>query len=301
MTKDYLKLHLIVFIWGFTAILGLLITIPAVELVFYRTLFTFLALGLIMYFSNLSFNITKRQLFQVIGTGILIALHWIMFFAAARLSTAAVALAGMATCSFWTSLLEPLMLKRKIRFYEVLLGLIMMGGLYIVFRFEFSNALGLLVAVGSAMLSSLFTVINARLVQSVNHYVLTFYEMVGAWIGTIIFFPIYLLWFSDFSTLQFNITGMDFLYLLILSVVCTVFTFSTSVELMKRLTAFAVNLAINLEPVYGIVLAYLIFGESERMSSGFYWGTMIILGAVLLYPILNRYYHKRFLRTEPIR
>ena len=300
MTKDYLKLHFIVFIWGFTAILGLLISIPAVELVFYRTLFTFLSLGLIMYFSSLSFRIDKIILLQVLGTGFLIALHWIMFFASARLANASVSLAGMATCSFWTSLIEPLLLRRRVRFYEVLLGLIMMGGLYVIFRFEFGNALALLVGIGAAMLSSLFTVINAKLVRKVNHYVLTFYEMLGAWLGTIVFFPAYLLWFSDVGALQLSITGMDFLYLLILAVVCTVFTFSTSIELMKRLTAFAVNLAINLEPVYGIVLAFLIFGDSEKMSAGFYWGTLIILVAVLMYPVLNRYYHKRFLSADNI-
>jgi len=301
MTTDYLKLHFIVFIWGFTAILGLLISIPAVEMVFYRTLFTFLALGIIVYFSKLSFNIGSRLILQVVGTGILIGLHWIMFFTSARLSTAAISLAGMATCSFWTSLLEPIILKRRVRYYEVILGLVMVGGLYVIFHFEFNSSLALIIAVGTAILCSLFTVINVKLSRKMNHFVLTFYEMVGAWLGTVIFFPLYLIWFAEQSSLQLSVSSMDFVYLLVLSLICTVFTFTTSVDLMKRLTAFAINLAINLEPVYGIILAYLVFGDREKMSVGFYIGTLIIIASVLMHPVLNRYYNKRYLSTEPIR
>ena len=141
-------------------------------------------------------------------------------------------------------------------------------------------------ALASAMLAALFTVINSQFTNRHNPYMITFYEMCGAWMGTALFLVFYLFFQSE--PLNILPTFLDWFYLLILALVCTVYAYSVSVELMQKISAFALNLTNNLEPVYGIILAFLIFGEKEKMTSGFYLGTGIILLAVLLYPLLKR-------------
>ncbi len=300
-TKDYVHLHFIVLIWGFTAILGVLITIPAVEIVFFRTLFAFLALGILLYLRKRNFRLGYQDALKIMGTGLLIAAHWILFFAAARVSTVSVTLAGMATCSIWTSFLEPMATKKSIKWFEVALGGIVMIGLYIIFRFEFNHVVGLSMAVMSAFLSALFTVINGQLTQRHNPYMITFYEMVGACLGTALFFPIYKYYFAVDGLLQLNPTSMDWVYLSILAIICTVYAYSASVQLMQKMSAYLINLTVNLEPVYGIILAVLIFKEDEQMTSGFYIGTLVILSSVLIYPLINRYYKRKALETDILR
>lgn len=299
--RDYVQLHFVVLIWGFTAILGVLITIPAVEIVFFRTLFAVLALGVLLYLRKREFWLGPGETVKILGTGLLIAAHWILFFAAARLSTVSVTLAGMATCSIWTSLIEPLVTKRKIRWFEVVLGGMVMVGLYIIFRFEFNHVLGLLMAVISAFLSALFTVINGKFTMRHNPYMITFYEMAGACLGTALFFPVYKYYFAADGLLQLNPTNMDWLYLSILALVCTVYAYSVSVELMQKMSAYLINLTVNLEPVYGILLAVLIFNEDEKMTGGFYIGTLVILLSVLIYPLINKYYKRKALETDILR
>ena len=301
VTKDYLKLHFVVWIWGFTAILGLLITIPAVELVWYRTMIASMALAVLLYLRGQKFSLGRKEVLKILGTGFIISAHWILFFAAARVSTASVGLAGMATCSLWTSFIEPLVNKRSIKIFELALGLMAIVGLYVIFRFEFNHALGLFMAVISAFLAALFSVINGQLTKKHNPFMITFYEMLGAFIGTSIFFPAYIRWFTNDGTLHLALAPMDWVYILILAVICTVYAFSASVELMKRLSAFVVNLTVNLEPVYGIMLAVIIFGEKEQMAPGFYWGTLIILVSVLIYPVINRYYRRKALDVDNLR
>lgn len=299
--SDYLHLHFLVLIWGFTAILGLLITIPPVEIVFYRTLFSAAGLALVLYFYRIPFKVSDGDVFRILATGVLISGHWILFFASARVSTASVCLAGMATTSFWTSLLEPLMTRRKIKWFELILGLIVLGGLYIIFHFEFNHALGLSFALLSALLAALFTVINSKFVKNHNHYSITFYEMVGACVGTALFFPVYINTLAADQVLRLSINWYDLLYISILAFICTVYAYSASVQLMKRLSAFAVNLTVNLEPVYGIILAVIIFGDREKMQTEFYLGASIILVSVLAYPLFNKWYHRKYLETETLR
>ena len=296
--KHYLLLHLVVLIWGFTAVLGLLISIPSVEVVFYRTLIASVALGILLTVWRQPIALGSAVTLRIMGTGVLIASHWILFFAAARVSNASVCLAGMATCSLWTSLLEPLMTGRKIRAYEVGLGLLVIVGLYVIFRFEFDHALGLTMAIASAMLGAVFTVLNAKFARHTNAYVITFYEMAGACLSIALFFPFYAAYLSEAGTLVLVPTATDWLYLLILSLVCTLYAFSVSVNLMKYVTAFAMNLTNNLEPVYGILLAVIVFGQREAMSPAFYLGTAIILLSVLAYPVIRRISRRRANRQK---
>jgi drug/metabolite transporter (DMT)-like permease len=306
LLKDYLKLHFIVLLWGFTAILGKLLSVPPVELVFWRTGLAATGLGLLLTVRGLPIRVRAGQAARLLGVGTLVAAHWITFFLAARLSSVSVCLAGLATLALWTSFLEPLLLRRPVRAYEVGLGMLTMAGLYLVSQAEFDQLTGLLVAVFSAGLSALFSVLNSRLVNEHSPLRLTFYEMLGACIGIGLFLPFYGRYFTQGAGLHLGLHGYDWLWLLILAGVCTVYAFSTSVELMKRISPFTVNLTINLEPVYGILLAVLIYWldkrgvvqapqfEAERMTTGFYLGTLLIMSSVLIHPLVER----RFKKTD---
>ncbi len=289
--RHHLKLHGVIFLWGFTAILGVLIAVSSPVIVFYRTLLAALGLGILLFARGRTFNIGTPNIIKMMATGGIMAAHWILFFGSAKISTASVCLAGMATTSLWTSFIEPLLYKRKVWLFEVLLGIVALAGLYVIFRFEFDHALGLVMALGSALLAALFTVINSQFTKKHNAYTIMFYEMCGAWLGAAIFLPLFaLFWAGD--ALQITPSASDWVYLLVLALVCTVYAYSASVELMQKISAFALNLTNNLEPVYGIILAVLIFGEKEKMTTGFYGGTCIILLAVLAYPLMRRVLRK---------
>ena len=300
-TRDYLRLHFIVLLWGFTAILGALITVPSVEIVFYRTLFAFIGLGILLKLRKRTLRLPREAVLPILGTGALIAAHWILFFAAARVANVSVCLAGMATCSLWTSFIEPVFNKKKIRIFEVMLGLLALAGLWVIFQFDFQYKWGIIMAVLSAFLSALFTVLNGKFTRNHNAYSITFYEMIGAWVSIVLFLPFYARYFTADGMIHLDATNMDWIYLLILALICTVFAYSESVELMKRLSAFIVNLTVNLEPVYGIIMALILFPEKEKMPGNFYLGTSLILVSVLLYPLFNRYYRRRQLKVDNLR
>ncbi|MBC5775243.1 DMT family transporter [Pontibacter sp. KCTC 32443] len=293
--KDFLELHFVILLWGFTAILGKLITIPAVEMVAIRTLITALALGLIIYKTNAPFWLGHVRGLQMLGVGFLIAAHWILFFAAARVSSVSICLIGMATASLWTSFLEPMFTKKKIKPYEVFLALLIILGLYIIFRKEtdFNSFLGISMAIGSALLASIFTIINAGLVKKIPSTTITCYEMGGAFLGTILFLPVYAVYFVEGNQLNFNLIPMDWVYLAVLILACTVYAYTAGVRLMQRISAFTMNLTVNLEPVYGIILAIFIFNESSQLSAEFYIGAGIILMSVFIYPVINTVAERR--------
>lgn len=300
-TRDFAFLHLIVLIWGFTAILGVLIVMPPVEVVFYRTLLASFGLLALIYFRKKPFYFSRGGDYLItLGTGALIAAHWILFFLSARIANVSVCLAGMATCSLWTSFLEPISSGRKIKGFEVVLSIIAFVGIVIIFNVEFDHYIGLLVAMLSAFLAAVFTVINGRLTKRHDPFVITFYEMAGATLAIALFFPIYTN-LDGVDGLSLSPTLADWIYLVILAMICTVYAYSYSVKLMKRLSAFSVNLSVNLEPVYGITLALIFFPDQEKMTPGFYLGTTLILLSVLIYPLLNRAHRRKALETDNLR
>ncbi|MFC6997419.1 DMT family transporter [Rufibacter roseus] len=291
--KDFFELHFIILLWGFTAILGKLISIPAVELVFYRTLFTALALAVLIKYRKQPFNIGRAEIIKIASVGFLIAGHWILFFASARVSSVSICLAGLSTASLWTSILEPIFTNKKIKPHEVALAVLIMVGLYIIFRFEFDHALGIFMAVASAFLASCFTIINSGLTKRLPATTITCYEMAGAWLATTLFLPFYQLWLSENGELQLGVNTSDVLWIGILTIVCTFYAYTAAVRLMQKFSAYTMNLTVNLEPVYGILLAFFIFKEGERMSAGFYYGAAIILFSVFLHPILEALINRR--------
>ncbi|GJM59785.1 DMT family transporter [Persicobacter diffluens] len=299
--KDYLMLHFIVFVWGFTAVLGKLITLPAVEIVFYRTLIASVAMYILLAQRKRLQALTKKAKYHLLGAGALIGFHWILFFASAEISTASVSLAGIATGAFWTSLLDPMINKRKVAWYEVVLGIFVLLGLYVIFSFEFTHFWGLMVAIASAIAASLFTICNGRFVGKYEPATITLYEMVGAFGFTVLFLPIYVTFFAEGNILRMWGGWADFGWLMILSLGCTVYAYTASVKVMRTVTPFMMNLTVNMEPIYGITLAVLILGSEEKMSSQFYIGTAMILLSVLCYPLLKNWDKRRKHKKEKIR
>lgn len=283
-TKDLLHLHVIVFIYGFTAILGRLISLDATQLVWYRMLIAFTALGGMLLVYRTPARLPMVSIFKLIGVGFIVALHWVTFFHAIKISTISVALGCLATTTLFTSFLEPAIIKRTISKLEVVIGFIIIIGLYTIFQFEPDHLAGILTGIVSAFLAALFTVLNKRFIRVYHPTTISFYEMGGGFIAITLF-----LWANNtFSSGLATPTSWDWFYLLLLGSVCTAYAYMASVKVMQTLSAYTVVLTINLEPVYGILMAFFFFGESERMSAGFYAGTLLILGAVLLFPVLRR-------------
>ena len=291
-TSDYLKLHFIVFLWGFSAILGKLVTISAAEMVWYRALLAAGGMGLVIHFTQGTFRVSRPDLLRLLAIGAIVAVHWISFFGSARVSNVSVSLVGFATNSLWAALLEPWFNKRSIKIYEVLLGLTVIAGLYIIFTFNFEYPLGLALGIFAGFTSALFSVFNARMVKRNSSRTITFYEMAGVFIATGLLLPILGLTGTEviFPKLP---SALDLLYIAILAGVCSVYAYTVAVELMKRISVFMIQLTLNLEPLYGIIMAVIIFGQQEKMNVNFYIGTLVILSAVITYPLVR----KRFDRT----
>lgn len=281
--KNYLLLHLIVFIWGFTAILGALITIDAIPLVWYRMLLAIIFIAIYFLWKKKSFKIDKKGIFKFFFTGVIIALHWVFFFKAIKVSNVSVALVTMSTGAFFTSLIEPIFFKRKINALEIFLGLLVIGGLYIIFNFESQYKLGIIYALIASFLGSLFAVLNGLFIKKYTADTISFYQLSFG----VVFITFYLLFTKGFSISFFQIPTSDWLYLLLLSSICTAYAFIASVKVMKYLSPYTVMLTINLEPIYAIILALLIFGDKEQMSNTFYLGAFIVLFVVLLNGIIK--------------
>lgn len=281
--KHYLHLHLIVFIWGFTAILGALIKIDAIPLVWYRMMLATFFVFLYFQFKKRSLKIDGRAFFKFLLGGILIAVHWIFFFSAIKVSNVSVALVSMSSGALFTSIIEPFFFKRRLIPAELIFGLIVIGGLYMIFNVESQYSLGIIYALIAAFLSALFTVLNGLFVRQYDANVISFYQLgFGA-----LFITGYVLVTTGFNMADFKIDASDLGYLLILSSICTAYAFIVSVNVMKHLTPFTVMLTINLEPIYAIILALIIFGEKEKMSPEFYVGAIIIIFTILLNGILK--------------
>lgn len=294
-STDYFKLHFIVFLWGFSAILGKLVTIPAVEMIFFRAIFSALGMGAIIWFAKDSFRVERNDLVKLILIGFVVAVHWLSFFGAARVANVSVSLVGFATNSLWAALLEPWFNKTRFKKYELVLGLVVLLGLYIIFSFDFQYKLGLAIGVFAGFTSALFSVFNSKMVKRIAPRSITFYNMIGVFLGTGLFMPIYQATMATDHQLHLLPPAMDLLYIAVLAGVCSIYAYTVAIELMKRISVFMIQLTLNLEPVYGIIMAVIVFGQQEKMSFNFYIGTLIIMGAVATYPLLKKKFEKTVL------
>ena len=272
-----------ILLFGLTGVLGKLISVDAYLLVWYRL--GIALFGLLFYFgiTKFSLKISKKQLVKLLLVGVVIAAHWVTFFTAIKLSNVSVALVCFSTSTLFTSLLEPLYFKRKIKAYELMFGIIIILGLYFIFSFEFKYVIGMTLSVVSAALASWFTVLNGVLVKENKAKIISFYELLGAFIVV----SVYLLISFKAEINQFAIPITDVKWLIILGIVCTAFAFIVSVEVMKKISPYTVTMSVNLEPIYSILLALLIWPESEIMSYGFYMGTIIVIATIFLNAFLK--------------
>lgn len=274
--RYHIYLHLIVFIWGFTGILGKLISLKSIPLVWYRMLIAFVGLAFFAWFTNKKINIPHKM--RILGVGFLIAMHWILFFAAIKVSNVSVALVCMSSTPFFTAFLQPLFLKTRIVVYEVILGIFAILGLYLIFEFEIQFMWGIIFAVCSAFLAAIFTIINSRWIKKYSALSISLYEMLGGFLGITITILV-MLYTGSIENIPLPNTS-DTIYLLILGLICTSLAFLVSIEIMKEISPYTVTISVNMEPIYAILLAVAIFGETETMTPGFYLGAFIIFATV---------------------
>jgi drug/metabolite transporter (DMT)-like permease len=284
--RAYAELHLAVFLWGFTAILGDVISLNAVTLVWWRVLLTSISLLAFVRIGRILREVGRKQALIFAGLGCIVALHWVTFYGAIKLANASVGLICLATTALFSSILEPLIVKRPFLWYELALGIFILPGIWLIIDgVEASMTVGVLVGLCSAVLVTVFTSFNKLYVEKSDPLRITFIELSA---GTLFLTPL-----LPFMPGNFWPTTMDWVYLVVLAVLCTTFTNFLFLRALKKLSAFAANLTVNLEPVYGIFLAFFLLNDAEELTPSFYWGTGLILVAVFGYAGLKRYFRLR--------
>jgi drug/metabolite transporter (DMT)-like permease len=277
--KALIQLHIAVFLAGFTAILGKLITLNEGLLVWYRLFITVVTLWVILFLKKELKAIAGRDVLKIFGVGAIVAMHWVTFYGSIKYANVSVALVCFSATGFFTAFFEPLILQRRISIVEVLLGLLAIAGIYIIFNFNPQYKTGIIFGIISAMGSALFPIFNKQFVERFSPGVLTFYELGGGLIALTILVPLYLL---KFPATYYLPTSSDWLWLLVLAWFCTVLCFYLQLNALKKISAFTANLTYNLEPVYGIILAFIFFKENKELDVHFYIGVGLIALAVLL-------------------
>ncbi len=283
MKKAFLQLHIAVFLAGFTGILGRLISMNEGMLVWYRLLITSLIMWVLYLLQGKIRKLPFRTIAQIMGVGLIAALHWITFYGSIKYANVSVALVCFSSVGFFTAVLEPLVLRKKFNRMELLFGLVTICGIYIIFRFDGQFKTGMIVGLISAFLAALFPIFNRQLLQNVNNETLLSWQMTGGFLAVSAILPFYLQWFP---VEHFMASTQDLFWLLILAVFCSVIAFQFSSNALRRLSAFTVNLSFNLEPVYGIILAFIVFHENKFLSGWFFVGFGLILAVLVVHVVL---------------
>lgn len=292
INKHHLLLHLIVFIWGWSPILGKGIQTDAFQLVWYRIAMTIVMMGFYLTYIKANIIVSLKQLLQLSGIGFIICIHWLCFYGAIKVSNVSVTMAAFSTGTLFTAITEPLIYKRKFIWYELVIGIIIIFAIGLIFSVEVEYGLGILLGILAAFTASVFSVLNGVLIQDqkqpISSPVLSFIELTMA----LVVLSIFLLLNGSFSSEFFAITNQDILLITILAGVCTVYPFIASVNLMKHLSPYTINLTVNLEGVYGIILAGILFHENKDLSITFYVGFGIILSVIFLNALLKQKFNK---------
>lgn len=279
MKKAFIQLHTAVFLAGFTAILGKLISLNEGVLVWYRLLITVLTLAVMLYAKGDLKRIPVADFVKALGVGALIAFHWVTFYGSVKYANVSVAVVCLAAAGFFTAFFEPLIMKRRIALVEVILGTLALLGIYIIFDFHPQFKVGIIFGILASVGSALFPIFNKKLIRRFTPRSLTLYELAGGLLFLTLVLPFYLQQFPAATVLP-SIT--DWLWLLILAWLCTVLSFDLQLSALKKLSPFTSNLAYNLEPVYGIILGFIIFQENKHLNAHFYLGLLFIVLAVVL-------------------
>jgi drug/metabolite transporter (DMT)-like permease len=284
-----IKLHISVFLAGFTGILGVLISLNEMSLVWYRIMITVVSLSVLFKITGKSAKIPKATLIRFLLIGCLIALHWVAFYGSIRLSNVSIGLVCFSATGLFTALLEPLLVTKKIKWTEVGLGLISLLGIYFIFHFDQRYQTGIIVGIVSAFLAALFSVLNKKQVDNTEPLVIMLYELTGGLLVLTLLMPIYGYFFPEMSLIP---TLSDLGWLLILSWLCTIVAMQLMLDSLKKVSAFTQNLSLNLEPVYAIVMAFVLFNENKQLTNSFYYGVALIILSVVLQMIRVIYKQK---------
>ena len=272
------SLHLMVVILGLTGVFGKLISLDAIHLVWYRMFIAFITLSFFLVYKKELFSIKRKDFFGILGVGALVTFHWLCFFQSIKVSTISVAVVCLATSSLFSALIEPMFFKRKLLKYEVFMGIVVIAALIFILGAETQYLWGYFYGIMAAFLGTLFTLCNAKYIKKVGAEKITMIEMLA---GVLIISCVFLIQ-QDYTVFTSLISVADFSYLLILGTLCTAMVFVWMTEIMKHITPYSLIMAVNLEPIYSIILALLIFGDSELMSISFYIGSSVIIGIVFL-------------------
>jgi drug/metabolite transporter (DMT)-like permease len=292
--RAYAYLHFCVFLWGFTAILGKLISLQALPLVWWRVLLCCSTLWLVLPKAQLRSGMTRGLFLRLFGIGLLVGIHWLCFYGAIKLSNASVAVTTMATTSFFSALTEPLLLRQKIKWYELLLGVLILPGMgLVVGHIDWTMRVGFAIGVVGAFLAAVFTALNKKVIDRPGApppLAMSFAELAGALAITSLALPFVLARDPALTVLP---AGWDWLWLFVLAWICTLLPYYLTLLALRQISAFAANLTINLEPVYGVLLAGLLFREDKDLSTGFYVGVAVILVAVFSHPFLKKFFEQK--------
>lgn len=279
MRKAFIQLHIAVLLAGLTGILGRLITLNEGWLVWWRLLIASVTMWILFGFMKRLQKISRADMIQIMGIGVIAALHWVSFFGSIKYANVSVALVCFSAVGFFTAIFEPLVTRHRFNLIDIVLGLVVMIGIYIIFHFDPQYKIGIAIGIVSAMLGALFPIFNRQLLQRMNAETLITYELSAGWLSLCLILPFY---FQLSPASYYMPTNTDWAWLLVLAWLCSVWAFQLSANALKKISAFTVNLSYNLEPVYGIILAFIIFKENEYLRPEFYLGLVLIIGSVVV-------------------
>ncbi|MEP7318034.1 MAG: EamA family transporter [Panacibacter sp.] len=279
MKAALIRLHIAVFLWGFTGVLGRLITLNEGWLVWWRMFITAIALWIYFFFSGNIQKVSFRNFIKIASIGTILALHWLFFYGSIKYANVSIALTCLATTGLLSAIIEPLFFRRKINTSELLLGTFALAGIVIIYFSNLQFSVGIYIGLLSALATVIVSVLNKKIVGGYTPQVITLYQLTGGFLGLTLLMPLYNFFLN--SNIQYP-QQWDWLWLLILACFCTVLTFILYIGALNKVSAFTVNLTLTLEPVYGIILAFAVFQENKYLSNYFYIGFALILVAVLL-------------------
>jgi len=280
MRKALLQLHGAVFLWGFTGVLGRVITLDQTWLVWYRLLITAVSLWVLYAFLKKIRKLPPRAVLLIGTIGLIQALHWVCFYGSIKFANVTIALTTLSTSALLASLIEPLFLKKRFDAVEIFLGMFAIGGIIIIYKTHLSFSAGIIIGLLSALLTVLVSVLNKKIIDSYEPEQITLYQLTGGFVGLSMLLPLYQHFFPERHYVP---VALDWLWLVVLSWVCTIMTFFLYIRSLKKISAFTMNLVLTLEPIYGILLAFLIYRENENLNSWFYAGFGLIALAVVFH------------------
>ena len=279
MKKSYLVLHTAVLLAGFTGVFGKLITLNQIPLVWFRVLLSTIILFLVLKLFKIERLKSTKDAFKIAKVGVLITIHWIFFYGSIKFSNISIGVVCYCLTSFFTAVLEPIINKKRFSAAQLMLSMLTLIGISLIFHFDSSYQLGIILGVITTIFAALYTIYNERLVKQYDSKLLNFYQMLS---GTIVLgfgLPIF---YYLFPTERFIPSFSDGVYLILLALLCTVGLYVLFAESLKKLSAFTVNLSFNLEPIYSIIIAFLFFNEGKQVNASFYVGLALVLVSVLL-------------------